>query len=354
MSQAINSTDTPAQNDVVLEIRDVEVTFEMARGRARVLDNVSLDIYRGETFGIVGESGCGKTMFGSTMMNAVKDPGVVSGEIIYHPPDGGEPVDILNVSDRRLNLIRWEEISMAYQGAQNSFNPTLSMRVHFRETFKAHNFDQEQGFDKARDLLRTLNLEPERIFESYQNELSGGEKQRVLLALSLVLDPEVVILDEPTSALDVLMQRNILSLLYDIKEEYDITLVLITHDFPIAAAFADRIGVMYAFNIVEQGQATDVLRDPDHPYMRMMAKTTLDLQTPIDDPVIIEGDTPDPINVPSGCPFHPRCPVADDRCEVEKPELSAEAGSDHEVACFYPDLATEQIPLSIADTEDTQ
>lgn len=354
MSQRIQSDAVDsAREDIVLEMKDVEVTYEMERGRARVLDNINVEIERGETFGILGESGCGKTMFGSTLMNAVEEPGVVTGEIIYHPEDG-EPVDILDVSDRRLNLIRWEELAMAYQGSGEAFNPSQDMRTHFQETFDAHDVDRDQGIEKAKDLLQTLNLDPERILESHQHELSGGEKQRVLIALSLVFDPEVLILDEPTAALDVLMQRNILSLLHNIKEEYDITLVLITHDIPIAAAFADRIAVMYAFDIVELGDAREVLLNADHPYMRLMAQSTLDLDASIDRVATIEGTTPDPINVPSGCPFHPRCPVSDDRCEIEEPELRAEEGDDHEVACFYPDQATERIPLNISkeDGED--
>lgn len=351
MSQTIDSGVTErARDDVVLEVRDIEVTYEMARGRARVLDNISIDIMRGETLAILGESGSGKTMFGSTLMNAVKEPGVVTGEVIYHPEDG-EPIDILSASDRQINLLRWEEIALAYQGTGEAFNPSQNMRAHFRETLDAHDVDREQGMEKATELLRTLNLDPDRVLDSHRHELSGGEKQRVMIALSLVFDPEVLILDEPTAALDVIMERNILSLLADIREEYDITLVVITHDIPIAAAFADRIALMYAFDIVELGQVDDVLLHPDHPYMRLMSQSTLDLEMPLDQVATIEGDTPDPINVPSGCSFHPICPIADDRCEVEEPELRSEDGSDHEVACFYPDLATERIPLSLSEEE---
>lgn len=351
MSQTIDSgtTERP-RDDVVLEVRDIEVTYDMARGRSRVLDNISIDIMRGETLAILGESGSGKTMFGSTLMNAVKEPGAVSGEVIYHPKDG-EPIDIITARDRQLSLLRWEEIALAYQGTGEAFNPTQNMRTHFRETLDSHDVDREQGMEKAEELLQTLNLDPDRVLDAHRHELSGGEKQRVMIALSLVFDPEVLILDEPTAALDVIMERNILSLLADIREEYDITLVLITHDIPIAAAFADRIALMYAFDIVELGQTDDVLLNPDHPYMRLMSQSALDLEMPLDQVATIDGDTPDPINVPSGCSFHPVCPIADDRCEVEEPELRAEDGSDHEVACFYPDLASERIPLSLSEEE---
>jgi oligopeptide/dipeptide ABC transporter ATP-binding protein len=321
----------------------------MARGRARVLDNINVDIQRGETFGIVGESGSGKSMFASTIMDAVEDPGVVTGEIRYYPVDG-DPINLLDLNRRQLNQIRWEEIAMVYQGAMNAFNPTLNIRTHFVETFDAHDYDREDGLERARDMISDFNLDPDRIFDSYAHELSGGEKQRVLLALSLVFDPEVLILDEPTAALDLLMQRNILKLLYDIKEEYNLTLLFISHDMPVIAGFADRLAVMYAFEMVEFGEAREVLLNPEHPYTRMMLRATLDLETPIDQIATIKGTTPDPINVPSGCSFHSRCPIAADRCEVEDPELRSEAGESHEVACFYPDQAISKIPTTVSDT----
>ena len=347
MSQNLQSdTVRTTDRDVVMKVRDARVTFDVARGRARVLDDVDLDIERGETLGIVGESGCGKSTFGSVLMNAVEEPGVLTGDVTYYPEDD-EPVDLLDLSDRQLRQVRWEEISMVSQAATSSFNPTISIKRHFTDTFDAHGVDRESGLERAREILRDLQLDPDRIMNAAQHELSGGEKQRALLALSLVFDPEVVILDEPTAGLDLLVQRNILSLLYEIKDDYDLTLVFISHDFPIIAGFADRIAVMYAFDIVEFGQARDVLLEPEHPYTRMMAQANMDLSQELDEVRAIEGEAPDPINVPSGCPFHPRCPISDDRCEVEDPELRAEEGDDHEVACFYPDVAVDRLPVSI-------
>ena len=332
--------------DTVLEIRDVRVTFDMARGRARVLNDISLDVERGETLGIIGESGSGKSTFGSTLMNAVEDPGVLTGEIRYYPESGGAPINLLDLTPRQLRRVRWEEISIVSQAAMNSFNPTITIRRHFTDTFDAHDVDREAGLERTREILVDLHLEPDRILDAYQHELSGGQKQRALLALSLVFDPEVIILDEPTAGLDLLVQRNILSLLYDIKDDYDLTLIFISHDLPIIAGFADRLAVMYAFDIVEFGDAREVLLNPEHPYTRLLSQSTLDLSMPIDEVTTISGETPDPINVPSGCPFHPRCPIADDRCEVEEVELRSDEGSDHEVACFYPDLAVKRIPVS--------
>lgn len=335
----------------VLEVRDVQVTYEMGRGRACVLDDVSLEIRRGETLGIVGESGSGKSMFASALLDAVEDPGVVTGEIIYHPREG-DPVNLLDLAPRDLRRIRWAEIALVSQGAMNAFNPSLPMRTHFTETFDAHDVDRTAGLERARETLRELKLDPERILDAHQHELSGGEKQRVLLALSLVFDPEVLILDEPTAALDLLARRNILGLLYDVKEEYDVTLVYISHDIPAIAGFAERLAVMYAFDIIEFGSVHDVLLAPDHPYTRLLLQATLGLSTPVDEVQTIEGEPPDPVNVPAGCPFHPRCPVADDRCTVEEPDLRAERGDDHEVACFYPDVATERISVPIPEENE--
>lgn len=342
--------DGQSERDTVLDVRDLRVTYEMGRGRARVLDDVDVEIRRGETLGVIGESGSGKSMFAAALLDAVEDPGVVSGEIIYHPPEG-DPVDLLDLSARELRRVRWAEIGLVYQGAMNAFNPSLPIRTHFTETFDAHDVDRDAGMAEARETLRNLNLDPGRILDAHQHELSGGERQRVLLALSIVFDPEVIILDEPTAGLDLLVQRYILNRLYEIGESYDVTLIYISHDIPTVAGFAERLAVMYAFEIVEFGTVREVLLSPDHPYTRLMLGATLDLTTPIEDTRHIDGETPDPVNVPAGCPFHPRCPVADDRCEVEEPELRAENGGTHEVACFYPDLATERIPVSLEEPD---
>lgn len=348
MSDAFESGSVASDvEDPVLELRNVEVTFEMGRGRARVLDDINLTIERGETFGVIGESGCGKSMFGSSILNAVQDPGRLSGEVIYYPPTG-DPVDLLALDEAGLRRVRWEEIGFVFQGAMNAFNPTQNIRTHFKETLVAHNRNKTEGMERAEDLLRRVNLEPGRILDAHQHELSGGEKQRVLLALNLLFDPEVIIMDEPTAALDLVMQRKVLSLLYDIKQEHDLTLILISHDIPVLSGFADRLGVMYAFRYVERGDADELLDNPEHPYTRLLLRSTVRLDAPIEDIRTIEGETPDPINVPAGCPFHPRCPVADDRCREEEPALVAPAGSNHELACFYPDKAKEAIPVRIA------
>lgn len=335
-----------SSQDPILEIRDANVTYDMGRGQAKVLNDVNLDIYRGETLGVVGESGSGKSMFASTILDAVENPGMASGEILYYPEDG-EPVDILDLDHRDSNRIRWEEIALVSQGAMSAFNPTKPIRSHFEETLSAHNVDEEEGMERAYQIMRDLNLDPENILDAYQHELSGGQRQRTLVALGVLLDPEILVLDEPTAALDLLMQRRLLGLLMQIKEDYDLTVVVISHDLPVVSGFADRIGVMYAFEFVELGGTDDVLRNGAHPYTRALLKATPDLDASIDDIMTIEGSSPDPVNIPSGCPYHPRCPISQDRCEIETPEL-LELEDEQRVACFYPDQARQEIdtPLS--------
>jgi len=334
----------------VLEIEDAAVTFDMDRGQSRVLDEVSLDIRRKEILGVVGESGSGKSMFAASLLDAVEEPGQLSGEITYHPGDG-DPVDVLQLSDEQLRRFRWEEISMVFQGAMSSFNPTKTIRGHFKETLKHHDFDVQEGFQHARDLFADLYLEPERVLDSYPHELSGGMKQRALIALSLVLDPDVLVMDEPTAALDLLMQRSILDLLESIQEEYDLTVIFITHDLPLVAGLADRLAVMYAFEFAEIGPADSIISEPAHPYTRALLNAVPNLDSPLSEMTVVEGSSPDPVDVPSGCSYHPRCPLADHQCTEMDPDYH-DVGTDHDAACFHWEQAAEAVPLA-SQTEST-
>lgn len=338
-------TELDSDADPILELRDAEVVFEMDRGVSRVLDNVNLTVARGEILGIVGESGSGKSMLASAMLDAVVDPGVLSGSVTYYPEDG-DAVEVLSLRDEQLRRIRWETISMVFQGAMSSFNPTMSIQEHFRETLGAHNYDVEEGMERAHQLLGDLYLEPERVLESYAHELSGGMRQRALIALSLVLEPDVLVLDEPTAALDLLMQRSILSLLESLKEKYNLTMVFITHDLPLVAELSDRMAVMYAFELVEQAPTEEILRNAAHPYTRSLLNATPNLDAPLSEMRPIEGSAPDPVNVPEGCSYHPRCPLADYQCSAEDPTYH-DVTEDHVVACFHWDRAAQAIPSTI-------
>ena len=336
-------------DDPIIRARDVSVTFDMSRGVSKVLDNANLDIQRNEILGVVGESGSGKSMFASAMLDAVVDPGQLSGSIEYRPtPD--ESVQVLETSTRELKKLRWAEISMVFQGAMSSFNPTMSVRNHFEETLDAHNANHQEGMERAREILLDLYLEPERVLDSYPHELSGGMRQRTLIALSLVLEPQVLVMDEPTAALDLLMQRSILQLLSDIKEKYGITLIFITHDLPLVAELADRIAVMYAFEFIEVGPTREILTDASHPYTRALLNATPNMRTPLEEMRPVEGSAPDPVDVPAGCSYHPRCPLATDQCRESDPGYHV-VDADHHAKCFHWEDAAGEIPFSIAGME---
>nr|WP_223302077.1 ABC transporter ATP-binding protein [Haladaptatus sp. R4] len=327
-----------------MEMRGANVSFDMDRGESRVLHDVDLDIYRDEIIGIVGESGSGKSMLASALLDAVVKPGELSGSITYHPEEG-DTIDILDLTENQLKRLRWEEIAMVFQGAQSSFNPTISIRTHFEETMRAHDYNIEKGMDNAHELLSDLYLQPDRVLDCYPHELSGGMKQRVLIALSLVLEPSVLVMDEPTAALDLLMQRSILQLIENLQQKYDLTVIFITHDLPLVAGLADRLAVMYAFELVEIGSADELIRHPSHPYTRALLRAVPNLEIPLSEMSPIEGSAPDPVNVPRGCSYHPRCPLADAQCTDMAPSFDT-VTDEHQAACFHWEEAESEIPLA--------
>jgi len=333
--------------DPVIETHNASVTFDMDRGESNVLDNVTLAVERGEILGIVGESGSGKSMFASALLDAVVEPGVLSGEVTYYP-EGGDRVDVLDLDSEGLRQYRWEEVAMVFQGAMSSFNPTKSIRGHFTETIAAHDLDKESSMDLAHELLSDLYLDSDRVLDSYPHELSGGMQQRTLIALSLVLEPEVLVMDEPTAALDLLMQRSILELLREIKEKYDLTIVFITHDLPLVAELADRLAVMYAFEFVEVGPTDEILDYAAHPYTRALLRVTPNIDAPTDEMEVIEGSAPDPVDVPQGCSYYPRCPLASDECIADTPPYY-DIGNNHQARCHHWTEADKAIPYQHQD-----
>ncbi|MFC6724025.1 ABC transporter ATP-binding protein, partial [Halobium palmae] len=305
--------------DPILEVRNTNVTY--SGGETYVLEDVNVDIDRHEVLGIVGESGSGKSMFASALMDAVPDPGRLSGQITYRRGDGST-VDVLELGDEELRKFRWEEVSMVFQGAMSSFNPTMKIGAHFKETLRSHDKNVSAGLDFARELLEDLYLEPERVLDAYPHELSGGMQQRALIALSMVLDPEVLVMDEPTAALDLLMQRSILQLLDTLQREYDLTIIFITHDLPLVAALADRMAIIYAFQFAEIGPRDEIVGNSGHPYTRALLNATPNLDAPLEEMEPIEGEGPAPVNVPSGCRYHPRCPLATEECRTTDPPFA--------------------------------
>lgn len=334
--------------DPIIEVENASVEFDMQRGTSKVLNDVTIDIEREEILAVVGESGSGKSMFADALLDATPNPGVLTGEITYHQtPDSS--TDVLGLSSEETRRFRWEEVAMVSQAALDSFNPVIKIGKQFEETLEEHDANVDEGMERARQLLSDLYLNPQRIFNSYAHELSGGMKQRAFIALGLVLEPQVLVMDEPTAALDLLMQRSILSLLKEIQEEYSLTVIFITHDLELVADLADRIAVLYAFEFVERGPVEEIIQNAAHPYTRALLKSTPNLHTPFDEMAPIEGTSPDPVDVPSGCSYHPRCPLATDECLNNDPGFF-DVDANHEAACFHWEQSADAIPLDWGDS----
>ncbi len=313
----------------ILEIRDLVVHYFSGRKRIHAVNHVSLAVHRGEIMGIVGESGSGKSTLALAVMRILPPNARIVGGHIYF--DG---TDMVSAGPRELREILWKRISIIPQAALNALNPVLRIRSHFMETAKAHGIeDREWVRRRAIELMRLLNLDPERVWDSYPHELSGGMKQRVLIALAMLLDPELLILDEPTTALDVLTQRFILDLLKKLHEETNITMIFITHDISVIADLADRVAVMYAGKVVEVGDVFTVFKEPFHPYSVALMKSIPSLVGDIDEMHSIPGSLPDLSNPPPGCLFAPRCPRAMGICGEREPPF-IELKHDHFVACW--------------------
>ncbi len=323
-----------AEKEVILSIRNLNVEYKVQRGIVKAVRDVSLDVYKGEILFLVGESGSGKSTLGYAVMNILPSPGYIkSGDIVYHI--GGRDIHILKLSQQEQRRFRWRHIAMVFQSALNALNPTLRVWDQLYDTMQAHlghKISKDKAMEKIRYLLEMVRLEPDRVLKSYPHELSGGMRQRVMIAMALLLDPEIVILDEPTTALDILTQKNIIELLKDIRRRLGLTMIFITHDLSLAAELADRVAVMYAGKIVELANVYEIFYRPKHPYTYALIKTIPKL-TSVDEKLYpIPGSPPDMINLPPGCKFHPRCPYATQRCVEAEPEFEKVA-EDHYVLC---------------------
>ncbi len=315
-------------------IKDLTVEYKLKKYSIRAASQVSLDIKRGRMTALVGESGSGKTTVASALLNCISAPGeIVSGEVYFHEKDGSV-VEVGGLREKELNAFRWSKISMVFQGAQSSLNPVMTILDHIYETMKVHEpgTTKKDAAKRAQEVLSIVNLSADRIMKMYPHELSGGMKQRVMIAMSLLLNPELIILDEPTTALDVITQDYIFKILKRINEETGIAMLLLTHDISIVAKFADYMAVMYAGRVMEYGTTADVFRHKAHPYTRGLIMATPSLYGDIESMKPIAGAPPDLMDLPEGCVFWPRCPYADKTCKGEEPRLRP-VGEDHLSRC---------------------
>lgn len=325
-------------DEVIFQVKDLSVVYRSQRGNVQAVSNVSFDLKKGESLALIGESGCGKTTLSLSLIRMTAGTAQVTGEVMY--TRDGKTVDVLKLSQAELRQFRWHDCAMVFQGAQNAFNPVLKISDQFMDTARAHGrAGKHEVIQRTLRLFQLVRLDPERVFNSYPHELSGGMKQRALLALGVLLDPQIVILDEPTTALDILTQRAIIDVLRLMQMSLDFSIIFISHDLALAAEMADRVATMYAGEIIEIGPVNDIFYDTLHPYTLGLMQSVPRLDTHRDELTSIPGNPPDLINPPSGCKFHPRCPFATEKCEVEQPPL-VEYKPGHLAACWYTEKTT--------------
>ncbi|MBX3086481.1 MAG: ABC transporter ATP-binding protein [Anaerolineae bacterium] len=322
--------------DVVLKVRDLDVTYQARRGKVQAVRNVSFDLHVGETLAFIGESGCGKSTLNLALLRLLPKTGTIDrGSILYTKRDGTK-IDVLKLGKEQMRQFLWAECSMVFQGALNSLNPVIRVSDMIYDTADAHNMARKEAEKRAFELFERVRLEPSRVFKAYPHELSGGMRQRVLLATALLLRPQIVIMDEPTTAVDILTQRSILDVLKEMRQELNFSTIFISHDLAVAAEIADRIATMYAGEIVELGPVDEVFYHPHHAYTLSLLNAAPRLSVGKEELDSIPGNPPDLINPPLGCKFHPRCSFATEQCKQEKPPLEL-VDVDHEVACWESD-----------------
>ena len=303
----------------LLEIRGLSAGLQGRRSVTQVVSEVDLDVQAGEILGVVGESGCGKSTLATAIMRLLAPPQVLqAGSMTLRLGDGG--YDLLQLSEHELRQLRWRHLSYIPQGSMNSLNPVLRVERQMTDTLIQHGLTSEEALQRSIAALALVNLEP-KILESYPHELSGGMRQRVIIAAAVSMHPALIVADELTTALDVVTQRQILQELTGIRDELGATIILITHDMGVVAQIADRVAVMYAGKIAELGTVNDIFEAPLHPYSQGLIGSI-----PRESGQRVEGlpgEAPSPWNYPAGCRFHPRCPKVFDRCSEQVPLLQA-------------------------------
>ncbi|GAA4221064.1 peptide/nickel transport system ATP-binding protein [Streptosporangium album] len=336
----------------ILEIRGLSVDYLSAGGTVHAVDDVSLDLRRGEILGVAGESGSGKSTLAHALGRLLRPPAVVTGgSVLYHRAGGG-PVDVLELDRAALRAFRWKELAIVFQSAMNSLNPVSTIGAQIDDVLRIHERDlpRKVRTERAAELLRRVGIGADRL-RSYPHELSGGMRQRAVIAIALALNPEIIIMDEPTTALDVVVQRDILHEIRALKDEYGFAVVFITHDLSLLMEISDRIAVMYAGRVVETGAAGELHRAPRHPYTLGLLRSFPKLHGPRQELLSIPGTPPDLRALPSGCAFHPRCRSALDECSSTPPLLRPGPGG--EVACLLNDGTGVPVPTGPTSEVDS-
>jgi len=311
----------------LLEVKDLKTYFYSIHGVVKAVDGISFHVDRGESFGLAGESGSGKTTTALSIMRLIKPPGrILSGEILFD----GE--NLLEKTVNEIDDIRWKRISMIFQGAMNALNPVYRIGDQIGEAIIHHEgATKEEAIERSMELLKTVGIDPSRV-NNYPHEFSGGMKQRAMIAMALALSPDLVIADEPTTALDVIIQRQIINLMNSLRNDLNISLILITHDLSVISELCERTGIFYAGKLLEVASTKTLLESPLHPYTLGLIRAFPSIDGERRRLKAIGGAPPSLIEPPSGCRFHPRCPRASPKCANEEPEL-IEVEKGHYVAC---------------------
>jgi peptide/nickel transport system ATP-binding protein len=322
----------PGAEPPLLDVRELRVSFRTEDGVVRAVDGASFTLRKGEVLGIVGESGSGKSVSMMSVMRLIIDPNAVfGGQVLY------KGRDLMQLSQHEMQSVRGDEISMIFQDPMTSLNPVYRVGWQIEEQLHAHgSLSKAEARSRAVELLRAVGIpNPEARIDDYPHQFSGGMRQRVMIAMGLSCNPDLLIADEPTTALDVTIQAQILELIKRLRREFDSSVIIITHDMGVVADIADRVIVMYAGRIVEQGTKRQVFYDPQHPYTWGLLGSIPRLDRPkLQRLSAIPGQPPSLLSLPRGCSFRPRCPQAFDRCAVEDPPLEERSGEGHLDACL--------------------
>jgi peptide/nickel transport system ATP-binding protein len=342
-----------ASHEPLLEIENLRIHFKSPGGLARVVDGANLEVHRNEIFGIAGESGCGKTTLVEAILQIIRFPNRVTSGTVRFFPTNGEPVDLMKLNQAEMRRFRWEHISYIPQGSMNSLNPVMRVGEQIADGMTAHGVSERDARRKVPSLLDRVGLEG-KVADLHPHELSGGMKQRVIIATAIAMEPELIIADEPTTALDVNVQRVILETLAKLRDELGVAILTVSHDLPVHAQLVDRIGVMYAGKIVEIGDIRPVLKMPLHPYTQgLMASIPAigGARKRLDG---IAGASSSPNNWPEGCRFHPRCPYAMEVCQREEPMLARIHQGRRAVGTAEVEVAGERFAACHLHPESTQ
>ena len=319
----------------LIDVRNLRTHFFTEEGVVKAVDGVDFDIYSGETLGVVGESGCGKSVTSLSIMRLIESPPgqIVEGEIIFE----GEK-DLTQLSQKEMRKIRGNDISMIFQEPMTSLNPVYTVGDQISEAILLHkNVSKDEAREQSIDMLRKVGIPlPEQRVDEYPHQLSGGMRQRVMIAMALSCDPKLLIADEPTTALDVTIQAQILELMHELKDNYGMAIMMITHDLGVIAEVADRIAVMYAGKVVEYTDAVTLFDNPQHPYTWGLMHSIPRLDKEVEELYAIPGVVPSPLEFPEGCKYNTRCELADEKCFAQEPELE-EIEDGHKVRCWHVD-----------------